>query len=422
MTARDRLLRFVLLPLIVLLFVGAIAVIPFRPRFLQDPVRTFGPPLRAGDRVYLLTGQWSGRLSFSSRNRSRSTNLMVDLWAFDANLAAPLWRKRLQTERDGAMYGRQILGAEGNTMWLLVPRGLMAVSLSTGDILADTALIESRNEALKGLVPKESSYYRFDRGGLRFRAADGRTWRLDPASFAAQPAEKIPNEYVTSQSSKDVAAPSGAGISPAYFTPNATHAFQERGIIIPGRYLGLLNDQEAAYLQEKNTIGGLDYHSRRRLWSARTGEGANFFGKYTTYLDFKPLGEEYLGPGMLSSHAGTGRNTPLILFKPDGFLILHRDRLGEEGRLQLARIAGPDGRTLWKAALPLSVLQSVMPGDKSVVLYGLLYTPPEDDRPRDPHHTAIGMLLSIDLASGQLRYHDQSAVERHPAAVAASGP
>jgi len=127
------------------------------------------------------------------------------------------------------------------------------------------------------------------------------------------------------------------------------------------------------------------------------------------------MGGDYLDPGLLSVNS-----QPLLLRNPDSVLILHRDRLGEEGRLQIDRVAGPKGRTLWKAALPLSMLQSVMPGDNSLVLAGVLFTPRQNNRPRDPMRDAHGTLISIDLQTGAVHAHDQSDTERHPAAVSAA--
>ena len=146
------------------------------------PVRTFGPALRSGDRVFLLTGQWRTLFSLDDEG-PRETDLFVDLWAFDAATAKPLWRRRLQTERNGAMAGRSILGAEGSTLWLLLPRGVVAASLTDGAIQADGARIEARNPQLKGLLPKEHRYFQFgptrvdDHRRRRPRVAAGR-WNL----------------------------------------------------------------------------------------------------------------------------------------------------------------------------------------------------------------------------------------------------
>src|SRR5690606_27088535 len=89
------------------------------------PLATAGAPVfssdAAGERVYMLTGQWE-RIRVTGRRGSSFVyiNLNVDLWAFDAPTAAPLWRKRLETEREGDMYNRHLLGLDQGVLWLLL--------------------------------------------------------------------------------------------------------------------------------------------------------------------------------------------------------------------------------------------------------------------------------------------------------------
>lgn len=392
----DRLLRFVILPLMALTVIASALYVFVLPNFYLQPVKTFGPPLRVGNRVYLLTGQWKTKLLDET---ARDTDLLVDLWAFDAGTARPVWRRRVEQERGGAMDGRALLGADGETLWLLLPSGIAAASLRDGSLIASPADIESRNPPLKGLLAREARYFQFDSAGLRVTAADARVWRIDARTFHARPGE-------------GPAAAAAGTVRPAYFTPNATYLFQERGLHIPGGWLGLLNEQEKEYLGRHNNVGGLDFQSRRRLWLARVGEGRNFFGPFKTYTNFKPLGDDFLAAGLLSAY-DTSRGEVLWMRNPDSVLVLHRDRLDERGRLRLSRIAGPDGRRVWDTALPLSVLQSVLPGEPSLVLYGREFTEPVDGRPRDPLHDAREKLIAIDLATGKIHAHDQDNVDVH---------
>jgi hypothetical protein len=361
-----------------------------QPAHLSDSL------LRKGDRIYLLTGQWRSRfINLSSRSSEETiTDLLVDVWAFDANTAAPVWRKRLYEERGGAMQGFRILGAEGDTLWALVKGGLRAVSLTDGRVLADRQALESRNEGLQGLLPSEQRYYRFDDTGLHFKAADGREWWLD-GSLSAH-----------------LSAPGGnRDLAPtSYYTPSHAASFRSRGLLIDKRWLGLLNEEEAKTFEKNGAIGGLDYESRRRLWSARTSEGTNFFGTYLEYHDFKPLGPDFLAPALLAEHRPTGPDRVLWYRNPDSLLILHRDRLGEMGKLRLSRVAGPEGRVLWQAQLPMSMLQCVMSGERSVVLVGVEYQPASGQGPRDPMHGASELLLSVDLSDGRVSTHDFSAI------------
>ena len=353
--------------------------------------------VRKGDRIYLLTGQWQTRfINLSRRGSNRTiTDLLVDAWAFDANTASPIWRKRLIVERGGAMQDFRMLGADGDTLWVLVKGGLRAVSLTDGRVLADSEELQKGNEALQGVLPSEERYFQFDHTGLHFKAADGREWWLAGNLSAHQ------------------SAPGGerALTRTAYFTPSHAASFRERGLLLDKRWLGLLNEDEAKTFEKNGAIAGLDYDSRRRLWSARTSEGTNFFGNYLKYHDFKPLGSDFLAPGLLALHMPTGPARVLWYRNPDSVLVLHRDRLGEMGKLRLSRVAGPEGRVVWQAQLPMSMLQCVMPGERSLGLLGVEYEAAPGQGPRDPMHGASEMLISVDLASGRVSVHDFSTVK-----------
>jgi hypothetical protein len=292
------------------------------------------------------------------------------------------------------MQGFRILGADGDTLWVLLKGELRAISLSNGRVVADVKALQSRNEALQGMLPSEERYFRFDETGLHFKAADGREWWLDGKLSAHQGAPDGKRDLTQT----------------SYYTPSHAASFRARGLLIDKRWLGLLNEEEAKTFEKNGAIGGLDYESRRRLWSARTSDGTNFFGKYLKYHDFKPLGPDFLAPGLLAEHRPTGPERVLWYREPDSLLVLHRDRLGEMGKLRLSRVAGPDGRVVWQAQLPMSMLQCVMPGERSVALVGVEYLPAADQRPRDPMHGASQMLVSIDLSSGRVSAHDFSAV------------
>ena len=225
---------------------------------LLTPPDILGAPVRVGDRVYLLTSQWKTTIPIEDLY-PRTTDLLVDLWSFDALTAKPLWRSRLQQERSGTNMGRSILGIEGETIWVLLPRGIAAVSTRDGSFQARSARIEQLNPPLRGLLPKESRYYEFGANGLRFTAADGTEWRLEPGSFLAQPATSA-------------RPPTQPATLPARFIINMPYTFLKRGLLIPGHWLGLLTDEEAKRFEQQNSMAPeLNGDVRRRLWGARTG-------------------------------------------------------------------------------------------------------------------------------------------------------
>lgn len=357
---------------------------------------SFGAPLQAGNRIYLLTGQWKNVLDFLDDGRTYSSqDLLVDIWSFDAATAQPVYRKRLETLRNGAMIGRSILGAHGPVLWLLLPTGVHAVSRETGEIKATPASLVNTNPSLRGLLPLEPHFFSFTLSGLSFKAADGRTWHLHPETFVAT---ETPPAAVT------------AGIPPTYFTPLATHAFLERGVSLEKKWLGVLTPEEAAAIPRTNHIPDSEYQSRRSLYAADITPENTFFGPKPRYSNFQSLTQDFLAPGLLAEHRPTGHHAIIYRRNPDSVFLLHRDRLGEDGRLQLTRISGPAGKIVWNTPLPLSVLQSVMPGEERLVLFGRLYQKQDPAAPvhRDPYHEAHDMLLSVDWQSGAMKFFEGS--------------
>jgi len=387
-------LAAIALPVIIALAIGLI-VAGGGP--VASPADVIGPPVRAasrqGDRVYVLTSQWKTFRSAFRSSATSYTDLYVDVWAFDAADARPVWRHRLAKDRSGVNMGRALLGAQGGVLWALDPKGLVGLSLADGAVIADAARIEAANPALKGLIPTEANYFRFDAAGLTFTAADGRNWRL---------AEGLKAEPATTALAQ---APVAGVVRPAHIAGgNGTYAFMERGLSIGPRWLGLLDAEEARTFAANGAIGGVDPagHPRMRLWRASIGSKPTFFGPKPTFGAFAPLPEspEFINSGLLSN--GVTNSLPILLFKPDSVLVLHRDRLGDAGRLKLTRLSGPAGKALWTVDLPMQALESVMPGEGSLVLLGARDEPGPRRGPNSRDTVSVDQLVAIDLASGKM--------------------
>ena len=384
--------------------ITALSVLNSKP--IATPADIIGSPVRAasakGDRVYILTSQWKtyrpgvGRLS----TRPTYTDLLIDVWAFGAGDAKPAWRTRLETKRSGVNMGRALLGADGGRLWVLGQGGLSGLSLDDGAVTADAARIEAANPQLKGLLPKEERYYRFDAAGLGFTAQDGRAWRIDGKTLAARP-------------DTGAKADQGSATVPAHIAGgNSYWVFMERGLQMQTRWIGLLNEQEAeairkAQAENGNGIrtdgpGGIDPENqpRTRMWSAKIGSRSAFFGQRRIFSDFAPLPEspEFLHGGLLSD--GRTNSLPILLFKPDSFLVLHKDRLGDEGRFRLTRVSGPLGKPLWTADLPMNRIEAVMPGETSLAMVGsrpekATWRGGSNNLPED-----VDQVVTVDYATG----------------------
>lgn len=361
-----------------------------------SPASVVGPPVRAettgGDRVFLLTSQWRSFKGIGrGMNRTTYTDLLIDVWGFDAVTGAPVWRQRITQDRSGVNMGRKILGAQDGVLWVVQPKGLVGLSLADGSIVADAARIEAANPSLKGLLPTEEQYYGFDAGGLRFTAADGRKWRMAPGLKA-----------VADASPPEQPAP-GVAIPARIAGGNSTWAFMVQGLDTQGLWLGLLAPEQAAELKDGAPPRGIDptKHPRTRLWFAKTGARETFFGKQRTYNGYTPYPEspEFLQAGLLTDNRTNA--PPIMLHGPDSVLVLHRDRLGDTGRWRITRISGPRGKVLWTAALPMQAVEAVMPGKTSLTVLGRQ----DDDRPRrSPSDLpdSIDQLVAIDYATGRV--------------------
>lgn len=107
--------------------------------------------------------------------------------------------------------------------------------------------------------------------------------------------------------------------------------------------------------------------------------------------------------GLLAAEAG-GYQAQTALWRrdPDSVFVLSRDRLGEEGRLQLARVAGPAGKPVWSTALPLSNMSAWLPGATHGLMLG-----PDPTAQRSPmaeeQENPVMQIVSIDLVAGTLK-------------------
>ncbi|MFC3080360.1 PA2928 family protein [Phenylobacterium terrae] len=360
------------------------------------PADVIGAPVRAqtaaGDRIFLLTSQWLTTRPYVGRrsaNRPTYVDLLIDVWAFDATDGRLVWRRQLEADRSGLNMGRAVLGVDARAVWVLAGDGLVGLSPADGATVADVARLEAANPQLKGRIPREPDYYQFDQGGLWFTAADARRWRLAGPGLQARPE----------------AEPAGPAevFAPARWSGGvSTWMFHERGVRLGDRWLGVLSEREAAASAQAEELkfSSVQDEPLVRLWSAYLTQAPTHFGSRTVYARFEPLPQspEFIQGGLLSD--GKDNAPPILLTGPDSVLVLHRDRLGADGRWQVSRIAGPDGRRLWTAPLPMARFDAVMPGKTTLAIQG---SQPEPDprRGRSGETEDIDHLVVIDLASGR---------------------
>lgn len=372
------------------------------------PLGVFGAPVlsKVGDeeRVFLLTGQWHQYSMGRGSSRRIYTDLYVDLWALDAKTTLPIWRKRLERERSGGMMDRDILGVDGDTVWLVLHDQLVGLSARDGSVRAPVGRVEAENPELQGKMPTQARYFSFDYRGLAIKTSDARDWRVDGETFKVR--------------APDPDAPLVEGPRPpAFITPGGTSLFQVRGIDVPGFWLGLLTDDEAKAFEENNTIGGLAPETRHKLYGGKATKDTNFFGEYLDYSELKPLPQapDFLEGGLLREYSTATQLPALWMREPDSVFVLHREKLGEAGKLRLTRISGPEGQVVWDAALPLTIIQSVMKAESNIILFGKEFIE-GDPEITDTIRDSPQRLVSVDLATGAVSHFSYAALETHPPA------
>lgn len=404
-----------------------------------SPMAPAGPPLRTdqggADLVYVLATQSERIVPLRLRKvtpRPPRQLLHVDLWAVDAVTAKLAWRKRLRTYEGAAREGIDLrsfdlFGADGGTLWLSV-REPLAVALADGRVLADGARIDAVNARLPGKRVNDLGYVAFGRHGLQLTFDNASQWRIDGTDFSAAPRDTPARDPAR------IVAPSKLG---------ATDRFQMRGLPLGERWLGVLTDGEADVLQKRVVVAGREPGERRgvmedflegqhvpqalspelrpyRLWGAHVkqvsaaprGWPANLPDKWGTRPSFSNYAVLKDAPSFLQAGLlGDGfSEVPFWYRAPDSVLVLHRDKIGSAGRLQLDRIAGPAGRVVWKQALPFARLDAVLgKQDAPTLLFGseerVNPNVGRDEEPVITHHH----IVSLDPATGRTAVLDLTA-------------
>lgn len=376
-----------------------------------------------GSRLFYLTGQWEKRIIRvgSSRNTSSKTLSWhnVDLWEIDAASGQPLHRRRIK--RDKVNADMKAMGTEEGILWARIPE-LVGIRLSDGQIVADKAKIEAKNPSIATLIPKPpgSAFFLTDSQqplkfepdtGMIVRLDDARMVRIDPVTLEATPHVPRTSDSKSAAPTNPSAPPARSKvISPAngmdWYAMVRSLTVAKPGTL--GTWLGLLSEDERAKLNERNA--GVSYQMdfttprRHRLYRAELRKIEDFMSARIEYQNLEPLPDapEFLMAGLLiEGPVESDQPTAMWRREPDSVFVISRDRLGEEGRMQMARISGPKGVPVWSISLPISNLSAWIPGEKQAFILG-----PDPSAKRSPmaeeNENTVFQILSIDLTDGKL--------------------
>jgi len=320
-----------------------------------------------------------------------------DLEAHDVATTGRVWKKRLLSVKDdegGHASQARIFGQDGEKVWLFVNDQPVAVSSTDGSTLADRQTLEQKNPELRDLIPKDLDFYAYD-DGLVFIAADARRWRVRGADFRAEPYAAPSDDYF--RNVQFMATRWNGGYH--------TQDFLARQATVNGQWLGFYSEKEVAdagddefgdHFAKPDAIWNEGPQARRTFWTARIGKTKEFSeGTHDRLFDVTRLAgaPEFLEAGWVVRQ---GTRQPLRLQDPGGFLVMHRTRLGEDGRLALSRLDDAL-KTQWTTKLPFHDLRNRFEGADRLLLYGTVEQT-EKGVTRTSEH-----IVSIELRDGKMR-------------------
>jgi hypothetical protein len=319
------------------------------------------------------------------------------LQAHDPATAARLWKKHLLTVKDdagGHTAQARLLGQEGEVVWTFMNDQPVAVSSKDGSTLADRSTLERQNPELRDLIPKELDFYAYD-GGLVITAADGRRFQIKGAEFRAEPYTPPNEEYF--RQVEFMATRWNGG----YHTKD----FLVQQMMRDGNWLGFYSEKEAAdagrdefgdHLAKPDVVYAEGSRARRTFWTARIGKTKEFSeGTHDRLFDVTrvPGAPEYLEAGLLIKQ---GTREALRLQEPAGFMVVHRTRLDEEGRLAITRL-DDQLKAQWIATLPFHDLRNRYESPGHLLLYGIVQETEKGVTGSSEH------LVALDLRDGKLQ-------------------
>lgn len=384
-----------------------------------------------GERLVFITSQWESRYlytgSSTSRTRRGAQFLHIDLWQFDVATAQPVQRLRLATSKQ--LGDVAALGVDRGVLWARLP-GLIGVRLADGAVVADRARVAAANPDIADMLPQppagpvfmtqQQQPLRFTPAeGLVVRLDDGRRVRLDPLTLKALP--------LAAAATDDKPAPAA---DPQRQLPHRLAQGNQWNAMVRGlpigstaarrlEWLGLVAEREVEPIGrtgQTTSVPDFTQPDRFRLYRGQLLPQQHLFGLRHRLKLVAPLPEapEFLFAGLGVENPEAHPAVALWRRAPDSVFVLHRDRLGEQGRWVLSRVAGPDGRVVWRAELPLSDLSLWWPGERHAVLAGrwaAAVRAPE----AQPNEGASPQIVSVNLETGALAVFNLDAQRGWPA-------
>jgi hypothetical protein len=164
---------------------------------------------------------------------------------------------------------------------------------------------------------------------------------------------------------------------------------------VPGRWIGVLSEEEAAGSFRDGTWLSSGYPLERSREPRRFYTTAVFQGEdgRPRIRKLVPLG----GEGLLNAgFMRTKREGEALRLEGDGFLLLWESKPHRAGTMMAARVDGT-GKVLWTVDTGIGDVRELLPDPASPALIG--------ERPRIPDKVPEPILVVLDAASGRLVTH-----------------
>lgn len=361
--------------------------------------------------VLVLTSHRETPRYFSRRFAlNRKGKLHWDLWSFSATDLSRRWITRVSTIQQGQLaLDAGLLGVSNGTVWILAD-GLMAVSARDGKVIGDAAMIESRNAALRGLMPTTRRQFSFD-DGLVIVAADGQRWRVHHETLLATRDTSVAR---TSLIGVPVSRATGADQFLPLKLSSQYQAFKSRSYVVGDTWFGMMHPSEVEQQRTDPHTQAFAQGLRYRLWAAPLRDTVNRFRDPVRLpVDYAPraASPEFLLGGLLTIPDASGREGVVGIANPTRFLVVHQDRI-DAAATQTLTCIGLDGKVCWSAPLNVSIatgfarLTAGGPANWALIFAGetrarrgdTLLDPSADGMP------ALGRVAMSDGSTQQMRF------------------
>jgi hypothetical protein len=171
----------------------------FDERFAIPPGLYFE---KGTDRVLLSLVQFNKTDSYSSENgvEYKSVTGTYFLQLNNPETGEKLKEEKLKDNDEIEERPVEVLGASDNKAWIFAGE-LMAFDPFSLKTIADKSILEQKNPALEGILPKERRFYQFNYQTKDFyiTGSDGTKWKLDANTLKAEPFEfdKLESKWKT---------------------------------------------------------------------------------------------------------------------------------------------------------------------------------------------------------------------------------